>query len=204
MRAKLKLSQDALVPNGVDPELSRIPRSGDSRRRLIVLGHFFNGRTDFQLLEEVVRSGRFDEIFIGSPGSSSKMSDFLRRLKEYTPAKVVVREWVSHVELSEVVGPRTVALIPHVVNDYTLSQDPMKLYQFLALGVRTICPRLLWPKHLDESSALLVDIGVKLGDVIHEWCDAGPVSDDWRIAHGEENSWRSRALRVARLVERDL
>jgi hypothetical protein len=199
MRQKLQLGPKSLVPNGVDPALAEFPRTGDERRRLVILGHFFRGRTDFGLIEQVVEAGQFDEIVVGAPGQSSEMARTLRRLATGR-AKLTVHTWLSPLDLSSTIGSRTVALVPHVVNDYTLSQDLMKVYQFLALGLRPIVPRLLWPKHLAPDNSLLLDFGLSLERVLRQWIDTEPPADEWRTAFASRHSWAVRAMQVKRLL----
>jgi hypothetical protein len=201
LRAKLRLENDFLVPNGVDESLGAVEGAGDSKRRLIVLGHFFKGRTDFDLLVSICIQGRFDEIVIGSPGSTPQMSDAIAAIRAGTSTVLVLRDWLNLAEEPALLGDRTVALIPHLVNDYTLSQDLMKAYQFLALGIRVICPRLLWPSHLDIEHALLVGIGVA-PEMVSEWVDASPPTPSWRLHFAQDNSWLQRAQHIARLLRR--
>ncbi|QWT24880.1 hypothetical protein KPL76_05845 [Subtercola sp. PAMC28395] len=199
MQAKLRLEDRFLVPNGVDQSLARVEHHGDSARRLIVLGHFFSGRTDFELLEKISREGRFDQIVIGSPGSSKEMGAVISSIRTQTTSELILRDWLELEGASQYLGPRTVALIPHVVSDYTLSQDLMKAYQYQALGIRVMCPRLLWPSGLDLENVLLLDIGVGT-DAVREWVDSPEPTDLARSQFVDANSWEIRARQVVGLM----
>lgn len=200
MADRVRPAPAVVVPNGVDAELGRVPTSGDAAARLLVFGHFFRGRTDFALLERVAARNEFDEVVIAGTGSASEVHASLRGLRDQIGDRLVVHEWLAPEETARLVGPRTVALIPNLVSDYTLSQDPMKAYQFLALGVRVICPRLLWPSTLEPEFAFLLDHGVRLDGNLREWL-RGPAPDEaWRRAFADEHSWAARARTIAGLL----
>jgi hypothetical protein len=188
-----------VVPNGVDPAISHLPRLGDDRRRLIVLGHFFKGRTDFDALKSMLFSTLFEEVIIGGPGNDPKMLELINEAKASSPQIIKIVDWLNPSSLAALVGNRTVALIPHVVSDYTLSQDMMKVYTYLSLGMRVICPRLLWPAHLAPEHALLYDFGMSVADVVPEWLEELGPDDEWRLRFGDDNSWDNRAARVLQL-----
>ena len=77
---KIMPAASVVVPNGVDPVFADHPREGDDRRRLVVFGHFFRGRTDFELLSSIALAG-FDEVIIGSPGKDAYLARTLSVLK---------------------------------------------------------------------------------------------------------------------------
>ena len=179
------------VPNGVDPDLAEIEAQGSSARRLILLGDFFPGRTDFEAIRRFALRKEFEEVVIGAPGTSKKMAGLVRELTATCGSRLQVHPWIPPAELGRVVGDRTALLIRHVVSDYTLSQDLLKVYQGLALGARVICPRLLWPELVDASFGLLIDRGVDLDLVLADRLDSG--ASDARLAT---------ALRRSTLVDR--
>ncbi|WP_405371726.1 MULTISPECIES: hypothetical protein [unclassified Microbacterium] len=201
MAAKLRLGQEAIVPNGFDGKLSDVELSGDNRRRLIVQGHFFRGRTDYELLERFATSGGFDEIVIGAPGRSREMGRALSALADHSGAALEVRKWIADEELARMVGSRTVALVPHIVSDYTLSQDLMKVYKYLALGAKVACPRLLWPAALPITHAYLIDFG-NSADSIREWVDHPRPTASERSDLADSHSWEARGAALARLLEK--
>lgn len=190
-----------VVPNGVDPKLGEIPHGGDQRRRLLLLGHFFDGRTDFDACEAVMTSGAFQEIVIGGAGSNTRMSRLISSVSKSEPGLVRNHEWIPEGKLAEFVGTRTVALLPNLVNDYTMSQDMMKIYTLQALGVPVALPRALWPSHLDPRFALLFDFGMNVEDVMHQWIESERPDTDWRREFSDSNSWRSRAHKLATIIE---
>lgn len=197
LRRKLRLPFRNVIPNGVDGRLAQFARQGDDQRRLVILGHFFKGRTDFALVESVARQGRFDEIVIGG--------DRHRTLAGAidpagTGTRVTWHDWLDPRSLAGISGSMTVALVPHVVSDYTLSQDIMKAYQFLALGIPVICPRMLWPTSLPLDYAYLTEIGTDVRTTLSQWVGSVEISQDAREVHVAAHSWNSRAARIEGLI----
>jgi hypothetical protein len=180
------------VPNGVDPTLASLQPGGSAKRRLVLLGEFFPGRTDFGSVVELASRGEFDEVVVCAPGASKRMVDTIQTLSSRLGSRLKVHQWLTPIQLAGVVGERTAVFIPHVVSDYTLSQDLLKVYQCLAMGMRVICPRLLWPGSLDTTYGLLLDHGIDLDDVLSDWLDTEPPTSAWRRQFVDQNSWRSR------------
>jgi hypothetical protein len=198
MAEKLAARRPHVVPNGVDPSLAELEHGGDDTPRLIVLGHFFAGRTDFALLETLVANEAFAEVYVGGVEPASAVAE---RLEPWVrTGKVRLSAWMSPADVAAVSGPATVAAIPHRVCDYTLSQDLMKVYQFLALGLPVICPRLLWPEHLDAEHAFLVDWGVDLDRALAQWVRRPGPTPAWRTDFAAQHSWAQRAQQIASLI----
>lgn len=200
MAAKLGLPSSAVVPNGVDPRVASLETVNDPTRRLILLGHFFSGRTDFDVIDKVCSRNYFDEVVVGAPGTDPAMLAVLERLRRRLGPALHVYEWLSVDDLAALCGRQTAALVPHVVNDYTLSQDLMKVYTLSALGLKVICPRLLWPNALPKDFAYLLDYGVKLEDTLSDWLDSQSPSREWRRMIGDQHSWKTRAHQIAELI----
>lgn len=199
MAGKLNLPFTAIVPNGVDEGLADLQRSGDDVERLIVLGHFFRGRTDYDLIIRVARLGIFKEILFGAPGDSREIVEVMQECRKY--CTVLVFDWIDNDGLARHVGCRTAALIPHIVNDYTLSQDLMKVYQFLALGIKIMCPIELWPVHLQKDHSFLIGIGVTFDPNLKDWLAAPAMSEFERRDFAARNSWAMRAKTIRQKLE---
>lgn len=197
MARKLSSVSPLLVPNGVDRDLAVVKTTGDAKRRLIVLGHFFSGRTDYDLLRRVALLPAIQEVLIGGPGKDPRMVTLMRDLRARRGDSLVVREWLDADALGKAIGEQTVALIPNKVSDYTLSQDLMKAYTFQALGVPTLCPSMLWPEKLDSEHAYLTGHGDRLEDHFAQWLAAARPDQAWRDNFVNQNSWRSRAAIIA-------
>jgi len=131
-------------------------------------------------------------IVIGAPGASKEMAAVIHALESSLGSRLAIHHWLSPIELGRIVGERTAVLVPHIVSDYTLSQDLLKVYQCLALGCRVICPRLLWPNSVDATFGMLIDRGVDLDLVLADWLDSGAPTPDWRRRFAEQHSWTAR------------
>jgi hypothetical protein len=181
--------------------MGTLATTGDTRRRLLVFGKFFRGRTDWRLVRRSIMSGAFDEVVVGGLSTADKAVSALTGWAASAGAKLQIESWIGVEQLASLAGPRTAALVPHLVSDYTLSQDPMKIYTFLALGVRVIVPRMLWPRHLDPTYAYLTDYGMELETTIGDWLATNSPSREWRHEFAHKNSWLTRARQIAdRLV----
>ncbi len=200
MRDRLWPAQAVVVPNGVDEVLGGLERTGSPVPRLVCLGHFFPGRTDFRLLRDMALRPEFEEVVICGPGDSNEIRTTLEDLRTQIGARLRIIDWADGHELAAIAGERSVALVPHRVCDYTVSQDLMKAYQLLALGMKVLCPRLLWPASLDQDFVYLLDHGARLDDTLGEWIDSPSPTDEWRQSFASTNSWRQRAVAIQRLL----
>lgn len=189
-----------VVPNGVNADLWQYETSGSEANRLIILGHFFKGRTDFDLIDRVVRTGIFEQVVIGGLGTDRSALNLVHALQEDFPGRILVENWITPLELAGYVGENTVSLIPNVVSDYTLSQDLMKAYTFLGLGLGIICPRMLWPSHLPIEDVYLVGHGDKLAAHLKSWLAQRRVSVDLRQDFCAEHSWAQRAQKIVEVL----
>lgn len=200
MAHKLGLPLSSVVPNGVDLELGYMPRGTNEEFQIVVLGHFFHRRTDFSLLLEAARAPGLARLVVGAPGNDPQMVATLRELSSLLGSRLTIANWLGPNSLANLSGPRAVGLIPHIVSDYTVSQDLMKVYQFHALGFRVACPILLYPAHLSKEHAFLIGPGSDLADLAEWTSQTEPPSDTWRQTFSINNCWARRADRIARLI----
>jgi hypothetical protein len=187
-----------LILNGVDEAISSYPLGQDDRPKLVILGALFKGRVDFGLLQRLLGISHFAEVLVADAGRVGK--DLRTQLRASGSTRITVVDRMSWPELASWAGPRTVAAIPHVVSDYTISQDSMKLYQYLGLGLPIMIPRALWPSHLPIERGLLIEQGVDLTSLAKEATRLGTATPDWRRRFVDNHSWRRRALEIAELL----
>lgn len=200
MALKLGLPFDRVVHNGVDPSLGSVDCSGDDSRRLVILGKLFSGRTDPRLLISVASSKSFDEVVLGGVGSCKSNEPIVKELRRRLGSKLIVEDWLGVSELAAIAGCRTVALIPHKVCDYTVSQDLMKVYLMLSLGVRVICPLQLWPTGISREFGFLVGPGGDYSITGEDWLESSAPSAEWRRDFCANNSWHARASQIETLI----
>lgn len=197
MAGKVAPARALVVPNGVDPALAHMRLGGDGVPRLLLMGNFFKGRTDFALMRDLLLSTAFEEVVVANPGSNTEVADLLARARTVRGPRLSVEPWLTPTDIAALAGEHTVGAIPHVVKDYTVSQDSMKVYQWLALGMRVICPRLLWPSALPVEPAFLVEYGVDLTDDLAEWVVEPSTDQAWRERFVRQHSWSTRAAVIA-------
>lgn len=193
MAAKSRNIGALVVPNGVREEVGAWEQEADDKARIIMVGHFFNGRTDWRLMESVACSRCVDEVVIyGSGDQVDALVGRARRRggnvvrKDPTPMKEIVRES----------GSRTALVVPHTVTDYTLSQDPMKVYQALGAGIPVLMPNQLWPNSIDRALGLVLERGTSLDALLRAACRWDRLQGPDRLKFVGEHSWRRRAEAV--------
>lgn len=189
---KINPRQATVVPNGVDDQLASLSRTDDDASQLIILGNFFQGRTDFDLMERLSTSPRFDFVHIGGPGNDPQMRTFLNSVQSAHPGRLVIHPRIDDRQLALLAGPNTAALIPNLVSPYTLSQDPMKAYTFGAVGIPTISRSEIWPTILPRSRNLLITPGDDIDSRLSSW-HPERASDEERLEFARTHSWRKRA-----------
>lgn len=201
MAAKLYRLNPVLVPNGVDAGWADITLQPGTAPSLLILGTFLRGRTDVQLLRRIVALGVWERVVLAGFRSTGRGS--------LSPADILPEKWDRRIEvlkhvrredLPSLINSATVAAVPHRLRDYTASQDVMKIYQFQALGLKVICPRMLWPQALSPRHGFLLDRGVELDEAVTEWCARPGPDPAERQQIVEEHGWAARA----RVVQRSL
>lgn len=186
-----RLGTPHVIPNGVDSGVARLPTDGDARARVLVLGSLHHGRLSKAAASALSRLPASAQIVVAGPDTG-----MVRRCLAGSRADVIAFNYLTTAELAGFVGPRTVAFLPLRVSDYTLSQDPMKLYEFLALGVPVVMPRLLWPVHLPMDRAVLFDYDDDICGLVDCATNLPSVTIDDRTAFAREHSWERRAAAV--------
>ena len=169
----------------MSPFYSDTDLSEDDTKRVIVMGAFRHGRTDFGLIREVAQSDQIEELVVAGHGGA-QLAASCQRL---AAARVVHYPYLNRQEVARLIGPNTVALIPHHVNAYTVSQDPMKLYQFLAFGIPVLVPRLLCGGHIRADGLIRFEHGDAVQPLLRAAFRLRSALSDWRRAFGTEHSW---------------
>jgi glycosyltransferase involved in cell wall biosynthesis len=124
-----------VVPNGWDPEAfpvqpaHALPGSGP-----LLLGYFgtLGGWLDFGLLEAVVRACPEVTIRLVGPNEGDYVSPHPR---------LVILPPVPHASLANAVADCDAMLLPFRVNDLIRAVDPVKLYEYVALGKSVVAVR---------------------------------------------------------------
>jgi hypothetical protein len=193
-----KIGGAHVVPNGVEQHWSLENRGQDETKTLLMLGHFFTGRTDMSLLAAALDSPVVDRVVVGGPGADATVLGLLESRQDRDLKRYRVVPWMTAQDIAKAAGPNTVALIPNVVDDYTMSQDLMKAYNFAALGLPMVCPASLLPSAIPRDLAVPLRPGDHLDAALKSALQREHGSGSERSAFVQENSWMQRAQDIAR------
>ena len=202
MAGKLAPANPVLLPNGVSQGLGSIEHGGDAKRRLILVGKFHPGRIDEKLFHSLLTAPMVEEVVVVGLRKGDYPSRLLRSILGARNAGPTVRT-LPPTPVSEIgpfIGVRTIAAVPHQVRDYTLSQDIMKVYQFLALGLPVLTPRALWPPAVPLDFAYLVGRGAVLDRLVEAALDGPKPTFAWRQQFVSDHSWEKRASLLRALI----
>lgn len=121
------------IPNGVDSSFFEGAQKSKKQELSVTIGYVgkIQDRIDFDLVESCLNQcPNYKFIFIGPVYSQKKRIQFLE--KKYK--NIVFRGDVHYLDLPEVLKNIDIAIIPHKINPFTNSMNPLKLYEYLAAG----------------------------------------------------------------------
>lgn len=199
MRDKFAMIDPLIVSNGVDPLLADSRHAIlDDIRRVVLVGNFFEGRTDWRALARIFRSPADEILVFGSNSEIANLAGEANRERGRPVVRCLPK--TPMIEIAKHVGTRTVFAVPHLVSDYTMSQDIMKAYQAIALGCRVVVPMELLPPAIPVDHALTYGLGADVGSVIAASFRLPAITEADRLAFTAENSWDQRASVIARFL----
>lgn len=175
--------------------LARLPRP--------VIGYagwLISLRLDLDLLERVVcQRPDWTFVFVGP-------SNEARPLGARIPACANVKVWppVPYRELARLLSSFDVAILPHLRNDYTTGNDPLKIYDYLASGR----PVVATPVPGTERFGTLLRLAEGPDDFLREiegaLAETDPELSRQRVAAAREHSWERRIEDVERALRAHL
>jgi ubiquinone/menaquinone biosynthesis C-methylase UbiE/tetratricopeptide (TPR) repeat protein len=92
-----------------------------------------------------------------------------------------------------------VGIIPFVMNDLIVNTNPIKYYEYLAAGLRTVSVAM--PELVNEPYCTLATNAEDFGQYIENALKEGKVQPD--LAYLETNSWRARAIALKNFMEQE-
>lgn len=193
---RLRVGGDALVvPNGCDTYLADAPVDESPSKTVLVLGSLHRKRTDGKAIARVLEPGLNVEFKVAGPGVGA-LSDHAHA----SGYRVIRSASLALSDIAAQVTTSTIAWMPLRVCDYTLSQDPMKLYVFLALGLRVVMPYTLIPSHLRTHSDIFAyenaEDGRRLIAELSHQTHSRTIPE--RATFATEHSWEARCDAVVR------
>lgn len=179
-----------------DPELLALPRPV-----IGFAGNLIETKVSFDLLERVAEAFPDGTLLLVGPAQPSVAGRLRRLVDSHTNVRFTgLRPYET---LPAAVAAFDVALIPYVLNDYTRSVFPLKVYEYLAAGkpvvasgvpsVSTLAPHL---KLADDPAAFV--------EAIADAVAAGDAGKEARIAVASANTWEHRAGTILGLIDEEL
>lgn len=168
-----------VVTNGVDLDAFASPAGapdGLPSRPFAVYVGVVQERVDVDLLCALAAAGPLDVVVAG-PATDAAL-DQLRR------SQAIVLGSVPHELVPGLLRRAAVGLVPHHVNEFTTSMDPMKLLEYLAAGLPVVTTPL--PGVSDLSRRVLVADGVA------EFVSAVREANDLGVLRGPDPAVRDR------------
>ncbi|MEW6200355.1 MAG: glycosyltransferase [bacterium] len=193
-----------LVPNGAATELYRgahpVPDdlAGLPRPILGYTGTIHPQRIDVELLEKISRvgDGDFSVVLVGPNLLPASAQDRLRRC-----TRVHLLGTKTYFEVPAYVVNFDACIIPHKIDAFTTSLNPIKVYEYLAAGkpiVSTLIDGaeefsrfIVTAKTAEEFAAAALRLGRQ----------GTPPDAEGRIAAAQANSWRVRAEQILKIFE---
>ncbi len=123
-----------VLPNGVSKDLKpgRVP-SDIVRIKKPRIGYIgvISKRIDFELVEYLARERKsYQFVFVG--GRYGKVREWVRKLKKLENVHFLGDKHYSSIPCY--IASFDVCIIPHRIDEFTLSNDPIKVYEYLYLG----------------------------------------------------------------------
>jgi glycosyltransferase involved in cell wall biosynthesis len=192
------------LPNGVDPELFRIPadppevrqNTRKGRKPLLTYVGVLSERIDLDLIEQIALEWPSCHFQLIGP-MSRNVEQRWRKLR-----RIPNLEWsglVHHSKVPEILRSSDVLLIPHAESPLSLSMDPLKLYEYLTTGLPIVSTPV--PPTQDYASLLYVGTGKqfseKIGDALEE-VSRSEAQELWdaRIQESKNHHWDKRIMKV--------
>jgi GT2 family glycosyltransferase/glycosyltransferase involved in cell wall biosynthesis len=195
------MSKEILVKNGVnilDFEASLTKRSSIRLSKTPVIGYVgaVSEWFDFELLEYCAKALKdFKFIIIGN--RDVEIPSFISKLKNIE----FVGE-IKYTEVPEKMGEFTVGIIPFKINKLINAVDPVKAYEYAAVGVPTVVTDMREVQAISRINYKSSTFEGFKNHLIEAARDAYVKKYiDMRVAYAAENTWRSRANQV--VVELD-
>lgn len=196
------------LPNGVDPQLFRLPAEPPSvrrearknRRPVLTYVGVLSERVDLNLIEKLSQDWPQCSFQLIGPMSRAVEQKWTEM------RKIPNLEWkglVHHREIPDVLRSSDVLLIPHMDSVLSRSMDPLKLYEYLTTGLPIVSTPV--PPTGEYGSLVRIGGGQRFSEQIGAALDEAlqPDAEDRWLARIEESRKHHWDLRVAR-IESDI
>lgn len=191
-------AQSVVLPNAVDEVLwstQKSPPAAMSRLPSPIVTYVgtIDGRLDIGLIERVAEDQAVGSIaLIGFIPESS-----IARKLQAIP-KVALCGPMRRLELAGALMYSDACIIPHVIDQLTISMSPLKLYEYLAAGKPVVSTDL--PGVRGVSERVVISSAGDFPEAVLAALEFPSVSEDERLEFIRVNSWKSRHDRMLRVM----
>ncbi len=190
-----------LIPNGVDVELFRRtyarPESLPPAPVALYVGTLHEERVDLELILGLAEAAPdLAVVLLGPDCLSPSHSSELR-----VQPNVHLLGARPYSEIPAYLHHADVVIVPHLVNPFTESLDPIKAYECLAAGRPTVTTPVAGFRHLGPP-VVVAETARFVETTLSSLAGAGPPGGPSDPAQGEIPSWHDRAVVMASVMER--
>lgn len=190
-------TESYVVNNGVDLRaFENIPKSGKNNTGHKVIGYTgsVDDRLDYDLLEGLVAANlQYDFKFIGRI-----MTDEYKRLQGFP--NVEFTGAVSPASLPAMMQDFDLGIIPFRKNDFTKNIYPMKVNEYLALGIPVVSTGFANLDDLSSFMDIADTVGEFSGKLNESLANDNEVKQSARKEKARSNSWTSKALEFEKIL----
>ena len=193
-----------LVPNGVAVELydGVYPMPSDlaalPRPVLGYVGTLHPQRLDVELIEKISRKNdnNFSIALVGPDLLLPSMRERLRRLP-----RVHLLGAKSYFEVPAYITHFDVCLIPHRIDAFTTSLNPIKVYEYLAAGKPIVSTLLAGVEEFARFIAAVKSPEDFIEAALRLSGEGKPSDADERLGAARANSWKARVGQILKIIE---
>lgn len=134
------------VPNGVDFEHFNNPEKNNKENRLTkikqpIIGYLgtIESRVDLDLIAQIAEANKDKTIALCGPIWPIISHDFQKKLGQQK--NIIATGRINYEDAPSYLHQFTAAIIPHKLNGFIASTNPMKLYEYLAAGISVVSTR---------------------------------------------------------------
>lgn len=199
------------LPNGVDAEHFRRPSTKAPKdikkipRPIVGYIGIIQNRVDINLLEYFAQKNPDKSLVLIGPIWPNFLRRIrrpaieIRRLKKYKNVHLLGRK--SYQISPNYLNQFDVAIVPHILNDFTKSMNPLKIYEYLACGKPVVTTPIAGVEkfsHLIYIAQDYRDFNEKIQKALGE---NSPQLIDLRLQAARENSWQLKTEQMLEIIK---
>ena len=187
------------IANGTDlkfqnPNLKSMSKSKCQKRK-VMIGYVgvIQSRVDFKLVQFLAESHQDKEfVFVGPVWKDAE----IKKVRGLKNIKFVGQ--ISYDDLPKYLSKFDIGIIPHKINDFTRSMDPMKSYEYLAFGLPVVSTQKLTN---DDQLLYFADNPTDFSQAISRALKENSQElIDRRQKFAQENSWERRVEEMMKII----